>query len=133
MRLRVLHETHFSYSTAIHGVAMEARLRPCNDDHQFCQRYRLSISPKATVEEYSTFADLPVAYWTILKTTDVDIVSESIVDVHERPLVAVEVPPFALDLVTLFPYLDTTPLTRPSNQIETFAAQFSKLAAEDWY
>jgi transglutaminase-like putative cysteine protease len=133
MRLRVLHETRYAYSSPVHAVAMEARLQPCNDEYQSRQRYRLVVSPKTPIEEYSTFSDLQVFYWTMLKASEIHVVSESIVDVRERPLLAVSVPPVELDTMEYYPYLHDTQLTQITPSIEAFASQFARIAAEDWY
>jgi transglutaminase-like putative cysteine protease len=133
MRLTIHHETHYLYSAPIHALAMEARLQPCNDDYQFCQRYRLSVTPKTPVETYTTFNGFPVHYWTLLKASEVLVVSESVVDVHTRPMAPVVVPPIALDPIEFYPYLTTTPLTAVSAKVEDFASQFKPEAAEDWY
>ena len=133
MRLQVIHDTHYVYDHPVHAVAMEARLQPCNDEYQSRQRYRLAIVPKAPIEEYTTFSDLVVQYWTVLKASEVRIVSESIVDVRERPLTPIEVPPQELDPIGFYPYLHDTPLTEITPEIVEFASQFSHSAAEDWY
>ncbi len=133
MRFQVHHETHYTYSQPVHAVAMEARLQPCNDEYQNRQRYKLLVSPKAPIEEYTTFSDVQVRYWTLLKATEVHILAESIVDVHERPLTASNVPPVALDHLIFYPYLHDTPLTQITPNIQAFAAQFVDSAAEDWY
>src|SRR5262245_56039791 len=111
MRFRVLHETVYQYSEPVHALAMEARLQPCNDEFQSRQRYKLVVTPKAPIEEYTTFSDVQVRYWTLLKATEVRIVSESLVDVRERPLTEIEVPPVELDMIEFLPYLHDTPLT----------------------
>jgi transglutaminase-like putative cysteine protease len=131
MRFRVLHETHYVYSEPVHALAMEARLQPCNDEYQSRQRYKLAITPKAPIEEYTTFSDVQVRHWTLLKASEVHIVSESMVDVRERPLTAIEVPPVELDPLEFYPYLHATPLTQITPTIEEFAAQFGE--PEDWY
>jgi transglutaminase-like putative cysteine protease len=133
MRLRVLHETHYSYSAPVHALAMEARLQPCHDDFQSCQRYRLTITPRTDIQQYTTFSDLTVHYWTLLKAAEVDVVSESMVDTRERPLLPIEAPPIELDQVAFFPYLQPTPLTGVSRDIEDFAADFVSLTRQDWY
>lgn len=133
MRFRVLHDTHYFYSEPVHAVAMEARLQPCNDEYQSCQRYRLIVSPKSLVEEYNTFSDIHVQYWTLLKATEVQIVSESVVDIRERPLTPIDVPPVELDPLEFYPYLHDTPLTEVTAEIREFAAQFESAAAENWY
>jgi transglutaminase-like putative cysteine protease len=133
MRLRVLHETHYAYSAPIHALAMEARLQPCNDDYQFCQRYRLSVTPKTPIETYTPFNDMTVHYWTLLKATEVSVISESIVDIRERPLLPLDAPPFDLDPIHFYQFLNTTPLTTTTGLVEEFAAQFRQTAAEDWY
>ncbi len=133
MRLQVTHETHYIYSTPVHALAMEARLQPCNDQYQSRQQFRLMISPKTAIEEYTTFNDMQVQYWTLLKASEADIVSESVVDIYERPLTAIDVAPLELDPITFYPYLHETPLTRTDSKIEAFASQFVKLAGEDWY
>jgi len=93
MRFHVFHESRYHYSTPVYGMVMEARLQPCSDDAQFCRRYRLSVNPKTTVQEYTTFSDVAVQYWSMLKTSEVTVTAESIVDTHERPLLPVEAPP----------------------------------------
>src|SRR5579859_6635589 len=133
MRLHVLHETHYFYNAPVYGMMMEARLRPCSDDTQFCQRHRLVVSPKTTIQEYNTFSDLTVHYWSLLKATQVIVISESVVDTHPRLLNDVEAPPANVDQVDLFPYMLLTPLTDSSPAIDEFAEQFASLASEDWY
>lgn len=133
MRFRVIHETHYVYSSPVHAVAMEARLQPCNDEYQSRQRYRLRVSPKTLVEEYSTFSDIQVHYWTLLKASEVHIASESVVDVRERPLTPIQVQPVTVDPIEFYPYMQETPLTRITPGIEEFANRFRKIAAEDWY
>jgi len=133
MRLRVLHETHYVYSNLVRAVAMEARLQPCNDEYQSRQRYRLQITPRTQIEEYTTFSDLLVQHWTLPRAEELHVVSESVVDVRERPLLPIQVPPLALDPITFYPYLHYTPLTYITPDIEAFAEQFRDAAAEDWY
>jgi transglutaminase-like putative cysteine protease len=133
VRLQVLHETHYIYSSPVHAVAMEARLQPCNDEYQSRQRYRLTITPKTAIEEYTAFSDIQVQYWTLLKASELDVVSESVVDIHERPLLPIQVPPIQLDPIAFYAYLHETTLTGVTTNIEDFARQFTKLAAEDWY
>jgi transglutaminase-like putative cysteine protease len=112
---------------------MEARLQPCNDEYQSCQRYRLVVSPKSLIEEYNTFSDIHVQYWTLLKASEVQIMSESVVDVRERPLTPIDVPPVELDPLEFYAYLHDTPLTEVTPEIHDFAAQFEAIAAENWY
>src|SRR5258708_27044840 len=133
MRLRVLHETHYVYSNPVRAVAMEARLQPCNDEYQSRQRYRLQITPRTQIEEYTTFSDLLVQHWTLLKAEELHVVSESVVDVRERPLLPIQVAPFEFDPITFYPYLHDTPLTNITPEIEAFAEQFRDVAAQDWY
>src|SRR5258707_14352821 len=111
MRLQVTHETRYVYSTPVHALAMEARLQPCNDQYQSRQHFRLNISPKTAVEEYTAFTDILVQYWTLLKASGADILSESVVDIYERPLTAIHIPPLELDPITFYRYLHETPLT----------------------
>jgi transglutaminase-like putative cysteine protease len=117
----------------VHALAMEARLQPCNDGFQSCQRYRLTITPRTEIQQYTTFSDLTVYYWTLLKAAEVVVVSESMVDTRERPLLAIEAPPLELDPVEFFPYLQPTTLTTISRDIADFAANYASLAREDWY
>ncbi|MEP7286131.1 MAG: transglutaminase family protein [Chloroflexota bacterium] len=133
MRFQILHETHYVYSDPVYAIAMEARLQPCNDDYQSCQRYRLVVSPKVTVEEYSTFSDLRVQYWTLLKASEVQIVSDSVVDIRERPLLEIQVPSLELDPIEFYAWLHDTTLTKVTPGIQAFASQFEQIAAEDWY
>src|SRR5579871_875706 len=133
MRLSVFHETRYRYSAPVYGMVMEARLQPCSDDSQFCRRYRLTVTPKTDVQEYTTFSDMAVQYWSLLKASEVTVTAESIVDTHERSLLPVESPPFAVEQVDLFAYLYETPLTQSSPAIHEFAGQFNVLAREDWY
>ena len=133
MRLKVVHETLYSYSVPIHALAMESRLQPCNDAYQSCQRYRLSVTPRTPIEQYTTFNDLIVSYWMLLKASEVHVVSESFVEIRQRPLIPVESPPVALDPVEFFPYLNPTILTTATPLVHDFSRQFAQIAAQDWY
>jgi transglutaminase-like putative cysteine protease len=133
MRLHIYHETHYCYSIPVYGMVMEARLRPCNDDYQFCHRYRLNISPKSALQEYTMFSDTSVYYWSLLKVHEVSVISESVVETRERPLLPIQVPPPEVDYLEIFPYLQPTPLTRVTPEIQDFAHQFSQVARTDWY
>src|SRR6266849_142826 len=130
MPLNVFHDSRYVYSAPVYGMVVEVRLRPCSDDYQFCQRYRLTVNPKTAIQEYTTFTDLTVHYWSLLKASEVTITAESVVDTHERPLTAVEAPPAELDQVELYPYLQFTPLTDISPTLHEFAEQFAALAHE---
>src|SRR5258708_13264800 len=96
MRCGVPHERHYVYRQPVHAVAMEARLQPCNDEYQSRQRYRLYVSPKASTEEYNSFSDITVQYWTLLKAIEVHVVSESVADVRDRPLITINAAPTQL-------------------------------------
>ena len=133
MRLHILHETRYTYNVPVHAVAMEARLQPTNDDFQFCHRYRLVVSPRTSIQTYTTFSDVIVHYWTLLKATEVVILSESEVEVHERPLMALDAPPQIVDHVDIFPYIEPSCLIGITPEILDFAAPFAMLAQEDWY
>jgi len=133
MHLRVLHDTLYRYSEPVHAVAMEARLQPASDNMQNCLRYRLTVSPKAAVGEYTTYAELVVEHWTILRAEEVRVTAESVVETRERSLIPIEAPPSNIDTVEQFAYIQPTLLTRDSPAVRAFAAQFARLAAEDWY
>lgn len=133
MRVRVCHETLYHYQDPVHAVAMEARLQPCSDNLQNCLRFRLNVSPKVAVNEFNNFADVTIHHWTILKAQEIRIVAESVVDTRERSLLPLESPPSGIDWVEHFAFVQPTPLTATTPRIQEFAAQFSKLAAEDWY
>lgn len=52
MRHHIVHDTIFAYDTAVTESIMEVRLRPRDDEHQHCQQFTLSITPKTVVHEY---------------------------------------------------------------------------------
>ena len=133
MRLHILHETRYTYNIPVHAVAMEARLQPCNDDYQFCHRYRLIVTPRTSVQTYTTFSDVIVHYWTLLKATEIVVLSESEVEIRERPLAPVPTPPQPIDHVDVFPYTEPSSLIGITPEIRDFAAPFELLAQEDWY
>jgi transglutaminase-like putative cysteine protease len=133
MRLLILHETVYRYSEPVHAIAMEARLRPCDDGYQNNQRYRLTVSPKTAIYEYSAFSDITIQHWSILKSDEVRVVAESIVSTRERSLTAIESPPALIDRTEHFQYLQPTALTMITPAVLEFSRQFSDLAKEDWY
>ncbi len=133
MRLRVCHETIYHYAEPVHAITMEARLQPCSDNLQNCLRFRLSVTPKTAIQEYLTYTDVTVHHWTILKAQEVRVVAESIVETRERSLLPIEAPPAMIDHVEHFDYLQPTTLTSITPRVREFAAQFEKLANEDWY
>lgn len=53
MRHHIIHDTVFSYDTAVSESIMEVRLRPRDDEQQRCQQFTLSITPKTVVHEYT--------------------------------------------------------------------------------
>jgi transglutaminase-like putative cysteine protease len=133
MRLRVCHETHYRYPEPVHAITMEARLQPCSDNLQTCLRFRLNVTPKTAIQEYMTYTDVTVHHWTILKAEEVRVIAESIVETRERSLLPLEATPAMIDQVEHFDYLQPTNLTAITPRIREFAAQFEKLASEDWY
>lgn len=133
MPVHIVHETLYEYDAPVHAIAMEARLQPCADNLQNCLRYRLTVSPKAAINEYVTFSDVTVHHWTILKANEVHIVSDAVVEMRERSLLPIEAPPASINIVEQFPFIQPTPLTDVTPQIREYAEQFAKLASEDWY
>lgn len=133
MPLHIVHETLYEYDAPVHAIAMEARLQPCSDNLQNCLRYRLNVTPKAAINEYMTFTEVPVHHWTILKASEVRIVSEATVEMRERSLLPIEAPPASINVVEQFPFIQPTPLTQVTPDVRAFADQFASIAREDWY
>jgi transglutaminase-like putative cysteine protease len=133
MRLRVCHETLYRYPEPVHAITMEARLQPCSDNLQNCLRFRLSVTPKTAIQEFLTYTDVTVHHWTILKAQEVRVLADSVVETRERSLLPIEAPPAMIDQVEHFDYLQPTRLTAITPRVREFAAQFEKIAQEDWY
>lgn len=83
-RLRINHTTSFQYDSEVSASFNEARMTPMALDNQFVLQHKFTVSPLASVYDYTDF------FGTYVKSFDVQaphlglvIESESIVDVDE--------------------------------------------------
>ncbi|MBB2975823.1 transglutaminase-like putative cysteine protease [Microbacterium endophyticum] len=86
-RLRIEHETGFSYQGEVSASYNEARMLPGTTDSQFVLSSSLDIEPSTSVNSYVDYFGTRVSAFDVLsRHTDLKITARSLVEVRPRPI-----------------------------------------------
>lgn len=86
-RLRIEHETGFSYPGDVVASYNEARMLPNSTDSQFVLNSHLDIEPSASINYFTDYYGTRVASFDVLAPhSDLTITARSLVEVRPRPL-----------------------------------------------
>jgi len=86
-RLRIEHQTGFSYPGDVSASYNEARMLPNSTDSQFVLNSSLDIEPQASVNQYVDYFGTRVASFDVLSPhSSLSITARSLVEVRPRPL-----------------------------------------------
>lgn len=122
-RLRVRHETGFSYAGPASASYNEARMLPARDSGQFVVTSSLIVSPLAPTQRYVDYWGTEVAYFDVLAAhDDLRITAESLIEVRSRPAVSRGagwdgLPQIVTSRLGLIEQLDQTSQTRPHEEV----------------
>ncbi|WP_374975861.1 transglutaminase N-terminal domain-containing protein [Microbacterium trichothecenolyticum] len=91
-RLRIEHQTGFSYQGDVTASYNEARMLPGSTDSQFVLNASLDIEPSTSVNQYVDYFGTRVAAFDVLSPhSSLTITARSLVEVRPRPLEHVDV------------------------------------------
>ena len=86
-RLRIEHQTGFSYQGDVTASYNEARMLPVSTDSQFVLSSTLDIEPSTSVNQYVDYFGTRVAAFDVLSPHgDLSITARSLVEVRPRPI-----------------------------------------------
>lgn len=92
MRLRIEHQTGFSYQGDVSASYNEARMLPVSTDSQFVLNSSLDIEPSTSVNQYVDYFGTRVAAFDVLSPhSALTITARSLVEVRPRPLEHAEI------------------------------------------
>jgi transglutaminase-like putative cysteine protease len=91
-RLRIEHQTGFSYGGDVTASYNEARMLPVSTDSQFVLNSSLDIEPSTSVNQYVDYFGTRVAAFDVLSPhSALSITARSLVEVRPRPLEHIDV------------------------------------------
>ncbi|MFD4960078.1 transglutaminase N-terminal domain-containing protein [Microbacterium sp. NPDC058389] len=91
-RLRIEHQTGFSYGGDVTASYNEARMLPVSTDSQFVLNSSLDIEPSTSVNQYVDYFGTRVAAFDVLTPhSALSITARSLVEVRPRPLEHIDV------------------------------------------
>jgi transglutaminase-like putative cysteine protease len=91
-RLRIEHQTGFSYQGDVTASYNEARMLPGSTDSQFVLNASLDIEPSTSVNQYVDYFGTRVAAFDVLSPhSSLTITARSLVEVRPRPLEHVDI------------------------------------------
>ncbi|MFE5408970.1 transglutaminase N-terminal domain-containing protein [Microbacterium sp. NPDC056569] len=91
-RLRIEHQTGFSYQGDVTASYNEARMLPGSTDSQFVLNSSLDIEPSTSVNQYVDYFGTRVAAFDVLSPhSSLTITARSLVEVRPRPLEHIDV------------------------------------------
>lgn len=91
-RLRIEHQTGFSYHGDVTASYNEARMLPVSTDSQFVLNSSLDIEPSTSVNQYVDYFGTRVAAFDVLSPhSALSITARSLVEVRPRPLEHIDV------------------------------------------
>ncbi|GAA5031538.1 transglutaminase N-terminal domain-containing protein [Microbacterium fluvii] len=91
-RLRIEHQTGFSYQGDVSASYNEARMLPGSTDSQFVLNSTLDIEPSTSVNQYVDYFGTRVAAFDVLSPhSDLVITARSLVEVRPRPIEHVDI------------------------------------------
>ncbi|MEJ1154018.1 MULTISPECIES: transglutaminase family protein [Microbacterium] len=126
-RLRIEHETGFTYQGDVSASYNEARMLPSSTDSQFVLTSALDIEPSTSVNQYVDYFGTRVASFDVLNPHNtLTLTARSLVEVRPRPL---EEPEMTWDelkreasrLIESVEQLDQTPRTKPHPEVAEIA------------
>ncbi|MEV8267902.1 transglutaminase family protein [Microbacterium sp. NPDC076911] len=126
-RLRIEHETGFTYQGDVSASYNEARMLPSSTDSQFVLTSSLDIEPSTSVNQYVDYFGTRVASFDVLNPHNtLTLTARSLVEVRPRPL---EEPEMTWDelnreasrLIESVEQLDQTPRTKPHPEVAEIA------------
>jgi transglutaminase-like putative cysteine protease len=130
-RLRIRHTTSFRYEAEVQASYNEARMRPDMSDRQFLLSSQLIITPLSSQHQFTDYWGTRVAAVEILSPhQELSIVSESLVEINDRPLThdalgwsdLKAAPSASAELTEL---LGMTPLSTPTKEVVRGAHQIA--------
>ncbi|MFE1665284.1 transglutaminase N-terminal domain-containing protein [Microbacterium sp. P02] len=91
-RLRIEHQTGFTYKGDVTASYNEARMLPSSTDSQFVLSSALEIDPTSSVNQYVDYFGTRVASFDVLQAhSQLQITARSLVEVRPRPIDHVEI------------------------------------------
>ncbi|WP_194396659.1 transglutaminase family protein [Microbacterium atlanticum] len=126
-RLRIEHQTGFSYHGDVTASYNEARMLPGSTDSQFVLNSSLDIEPQASVNQYVDYFGTRVSAFDVLSPhSSLTITARSLVEVRPRPLEHVDVTWDALAResersIEIVEQLSQTGRTRPHAEVAELA------------
>jgi transglutaminase-like putative cysteine protease len=132
-RLRIEHQTGFSYQGDVSASYNEARMLPGSTDSQFVLNSSLDIEPSTSVNQYVDYFGTRVAAFDVLSPhTSLTITARSLVEVRPRPIEHIEYTWADLErdsrkLIETVEQLTQTNRTRPHPEVAEMA---KRIAAE---
>ena len=91
-RLRIEHQTGFSYQGDVTASYNEARMLPGSTDSQFVLNSSLDIEPSTSVNQYVDYFGTRVAAFDVLSPhSSLTITARSLVEVRPRPLEHIDI------------------------------------------
>ncbi len=126
-RLRIEHQTGFSYGGDVTASYNEARMLPVSTDSQFVLNSSLDIEPSTSVNQYVDYFGTRVAAFDVLSPhSALSITARSLVEVRPRPLEHIDITWDALAReanrsIETVEQLSLTNRTRPHEEVAELA------------
>jgi len=126
-RLRIEHQTGFSYGGDVTASYNEARMLPVSTDSQFVLNSSLDIEPSTSVNQYVDYFGTRVAAFDVLSPhSALSITARSLVEVRPRPLEHIDITWDALEReanrsIETVEQLSLTNRTRPHDEVAELA------------
>jgi transglutaminase-like putative cysteine protease len=126
-RLRIEHQTGFSYGGDVTASYNEARMLPVSTDSQFVLNSSLDIEPSTSVNQYVDYFGTRVAAFDVLSPhSALSITARSLVEVRPRPLEHIDITWDALAReanrsIETVEQLSLTNRTRPHDEVAELA------------
>ena len=126
-RLRIEHQTGFSYQGNVSASYNEARMLPVSTDSQFVLNSSLDIEPSTSVNQYVDYFGTRVAAFDVLSPhSALSITARSLVEVRPRPLEHIDITWDALEReanrsIETVEQLSLTNRTRPHDEVAELA------------
>jgi transglutaminase-like putative cysteine protease len=130
-RLRIEHQTGFSYQGDVSASYNEARMLPGSTDSQFVLNSSLDIEPSTSVNQYVDYFGTRVAAFDVLSPhTSLTITARSLVEVRPRPIEHVDYSWADLErdarkLIETVEQLTQTHRTRPHPEVAELAKRIA--------
>ena len=130
MRHRIIHDTVFRYDQPVHESVMEVRLNPGSNEHQRCEEFVLTVTPKTVVHTYVDAAQNIINHFQIPgRLTELHVSAQSTVDVYAPAPLPTTVPQASWDAfeemrsTSMLDMMLPSTHTRPSASLDAFMSE----------